>query len=147
MKAIVYQEYGSPDVLSLREIGADHTIDYREEDFTRSEERYDLVLDNVGNRPLTDCKRTLTPKGIYVAVSGHPARALWIALAGGKQLVSFVSHPSRKDLDFLGGLLESGKITPAIDRSYPLSEVPEAMRRFGAGDARGKIVIRVRDDG
>ena len=131
----------------VRSIGADHTIDYREQDFTRSDERYDLILDNVGNRPLSDCKRSLTPEGIYVAVSGHPARALWIAIAGGKRLVSFVSQPGQEDLRFLSELLEVGKVAPVIDRIYPLSEVPEAMRRFGAGQARGKIVIAVSDAG
>ena len=128
----------------VRSIGADHTIDYGQEDFTQSDARYDLVLDNVGNRPLADCKRTLRPEGIYVAVSGHPARALWIALAGGKRLVSFVSQSNQEDLAVLAELLESGKVTPVVDRSFALDEVPEAMRYFGEKRARGKIAISVR---
>ena len=131
----------------VRSIGADHTIDYSQEDFTRSDARYDLVLDIVGNRPLADCKRTLRPDGIYVAVSGHPARALWIAMTGGRRMVSFISHPNQGDLGFLRELLEAGKVTPVIDRRYPLNEVPEAMRYFGEGRARGKVVITVRGAG
>jgi NADPH:quinone reductase-like Zn-dependent oxidoreductase len=131
----------------VQSIGADHTIDYKREDFTQSDARYDLVLDNVGNRPLADCKRTLRPDGIYVAVSGHPARAVWIAMAGGKRMVSFVSRTNREDLGVLSELLLTGKLEPVIDRCYPLEEVPEAMRQFGEGRARGKIVIRVQGAG
>lgn len=129
----------------VRSIGADHTIDYRKQDFTQGDERYDLVLDVVGNRSLKDCRGTLRAEGIYVAVSGHPARALWIALVGGKRQVAFVSSPNSEDLAVLGKLMESGKMAPVIDRRYPLSEVPEAMRYFGEGRTRGKIVINVRD--
>jgi len=129
----------------VRSLGADHVIDYRAEDFTRSDARYDLILDNVGNHSLAACKRTLRPDGIYVAVSGHPLRALWLAVAGGKRMVSFISRTDREDLRILTGLLDSGEVKPIVDRSYPLAEVPEAMRHFGEGRARGKIVIAVRD--
>ncbi len=124
-------------------IGADHVIDYRHEDFTQRDERYDLVLDNVGNRPLADCRRTLTPDGIYVAVSGAPTRALWIALFGGQRAVSFISQSKPEDLEDLRELLEAGQLTPVIERTYPLAEVADALRRLGAGQARGKLVIRV----
>jgi len=127
----------------VESLGADHVLDYGQADFTEREERYDLVLDNVGNRPLKDCKRTLAPGGIYVAVSGAPSRGLWIALAGGKQAVAFIAKPNRADLDVLTELVETGKLRPVIDRRYPLSEVPDALRYFIEGRVRGKIVISV----
>ncbi len=125
----------------VRSLGADHVIDYTQEDFTTSDRRYDLVLDNVGNRPLADCKRTLAPDGIYVAVAGAPSRSLRIAIAGGKNAIVFVSLPNPEDLLCIKELVESGKLTPTIDRRYPLAEVPDAMRFAGAGTAQGKIVI------
>lgn len=127
----------------VRSIGADHVLDYGQEDFTQGDARYDLVLDNVGNRPLADCRGTLTPEGIYVAVSGAPLRSLWIAIAGGRQAVSFIAQPNRKDLEQLSELLESGQVKPVIDRTYPLSEAPDALRRLGEGQVRGKLVITV----
>ncbi|MHC4341186.1 MAG: NAD(P)-dependent alcohol dehydrogenase [Planctomycetota bacterium] len=127
----------------VRSIGADQVIDYSQEDFTKGDRRYDLVLDNVGNRPLADCRRTLRPEGIYVAVSGAPTRSLWVAMTGGKRMVSFISQPNQKDLDFIKELLETGKVTPVIDRRYPLREVPMAMRYFGEGHVQGKVVITV----
>ena len=127
----------------VRSLGADPVIDYRERDFTRGDERYDLVLDNVGNRPLADCRRVLRPAGTYVAVSGAPSRSLWIALAGGKRMVSFIAQTRVADLEILVGLLESGAVEPVLDRRYPLDQVPEALRRFGQGSARGKIVVSV----
>jgi NADPH:quinone reductase-like Zn-dependent oxidoreductase len=131
----------------VRSLGAAHAIDYTREDFTRGERRYDLVLDNVGNRPLADCKRTLTPTGIYVAVSGAPTRSLRVALTGGRRMVALLSKPNQPDLAFLAELLESGELTPVIDRTYPLREVPDALHRLGAGQARGKLVITVGDAG
>ena len=127
----------------VRSIGADHVIDYGQEDFTKGDRRYDLVLDNVGNGPLADCKRTLSPEGIYVAVSGAPTRSLRVAIAGGRRMVAFIAQPNQADLEYLKELLETGKLTPVIDRRYPLSELPEAMRHVGAGHARGKVVITV----
>jgi len=125
----------------VRSIGADHVIDYGKEDFTTSHEHYDLVLDNVGNRPLADCKRTLRPGGMYVAVAGAPTRSLWILIGGGKNAVVFVSTPNQVDLLTIRELLESGTITPVIDRTFALKDVPDAMRYFGEGKTRGKLVI------
>lgn len=129
----------------VRSIGADHVIDYTNEDFTARTGRYDLVLDIVGTRSLADCRRALSPTGIYVAVSGAPSRSLWIALTGGKSMVSFIAKPNQKDLRYIAELLEAGKVRPVIDQRYSLREVPEAIRHIGEGRARGKSVITVRN--
>jgi NADPH:quinone reductase-like Zn-dependent oxidoreductase len=142
----------------LRSIGADRIVDYTQEDFTRSRERYDLILDIAGNHPWSDLKRVLTPEGTYVLIghdqyggSGH----LWFGSLGRffKLMVisPFVSHlhPFRgaKDpgdrLVILKDLIEAGKITPIIDRTYPLSDVAEAIRYLESGQVKGKVVITV----
>jgi NADPH:quinone reductase-like Zn-dependent oxidoreductase len=128
-------------------IGADHTVDYSREDFTKNDRCYDLILDLVGNHSLADCRRTLRPAGTYVAAAGGPARMLWIAMIGGKRMVSWVSRPNHKDLAFMKELLDTGKVRPVIDRRYPLNDVPEAIRYVEEGHAQGKIVITVRDIG
>ena len=141
----------------VRSLGADHVIDYTQEDFTQYSERYDLILDVASNLSLSACKRALMPTGIYVLI-GHDH----FGYAGGRWLGSlprffklivmspFVSQlpdlnfsmPSKKDImAVLKELLEAGKLTPVIDRTYPLSEVPEAMRYLQEGRARGKIII------
>ena len=114
----------------VRSLGADHVIDYTKEDFTQNEQRYDLILDMVANRSLSDYTGVLTPNGSYVAVAFN-VRAL-ISMTGSKK-VSQLSHtPSVKDLIFMKELIEAGKVVPVIDRSYPLSEVAEARARaFG----------------
>jgi NADPH:quinone reductase-like Zn-dependent oxidoreductase len=142
----------------LRSIGADRVVDYTQEDFTESGERYDVVLDIAGTRPWSESKRALTPDGTYVLIghdqygrSGHR----WFGSLGrfAKLMVisPFVSHlhPFRgaKDpgdrLIVLKELIEARKITPVIDRTFPLSEVPEAIRYLESGQTRGKIVITV----
>ena len=142
----------------LRSIGADQVLDYTREDFTRRDERYDLVLDIAGNHPWSECRRVLTPDGTYVLSgfdqygrSGHR----WFGSLGrfAKLIVisPFVSHlhPFRgaKDpgdrLAVLKELIEAGKLTPFVDRTFPLSDVPEAVRYLETGQARGKIVITV----
>ena len=142
----------------LRSIGADRVLDYTQEDFTRSGERYDLVLDIAGNHPWSDLKRALTPEGAYVLIghdqyggSGHR----WVGSLGRffklMLIAPFVSqlHPFRgaKDpgdrLVVLKELIEAGKITPVIDRTFPLSEVPEAIRYLESGQVHGKVVITV----
>ena len=142
----------------LRSIGADRVIDYTQEDFTRSGERYDLVLDLVGNYPWSECKRALTPDGTYVlsgydqfGSSGHRWFGSLGRFAKLIMLSPFVSylHPFRgaKDpgdrLVILKELIEAGNITPVIDRTFPLSQVPEAIRYLETGQARGKVVITV----
>jgi NADPH:quinone reductase-like Zn-dependent oxidoreductase len=142
----------------LRSIGADKVLDYAQEDFTRSGERYDLILDIAGNHPWSDLRRALTPEGTYVLIghdqyggSGHR----WFGSLGRffKLMVisPFVSHlqPFRGTKDpgdrlvVLKELIEAGKITPVIDRTFPLSEVPQAIRYLEAGQTRGKVVITV----
>jgi NADPH:quinone reductase-like Zn-dependent oxidoreductase len=127
----------------VHSLGADHVLDYGATDFTRGDERYDLVLDIVGNRSVRACKGTLRPGGIYVAVAGPPLRGLWIAVAGGKRAVAYIAKPSRADLDVLTERIEAGDVRPLIDRRYPLAEVPEALRYFGEHRSCGKIVITV----
>jgi len=138
----------------VRSIGADQVIDYTQEDFTQGRQRYDLMLDNVGNRSLSECRRVLNPEGVYLASFGQPehlwlgpmAQLLKMAVLSpfvSQRLLTFVATPNNEDLHFLKELLEAGKVTPVIDRSYPLSEVPEAIRYLEEGHARGKVVITV----
>jgi NADPH:quinone reductase-like Zn-dependent oxidoreductase len=138
----------------VRSIGADHVIDYTREDFTRSGQRYDFILDNVANHSLSDLRRALTPTGTLVP-NGGGFDNHWFA--GGGRVISahvlkrFVSHrlrpflvsPKFEDLVVLKQLIEAGKMTPVIDRTYPLSETPEAISYVGGGHARGKIAVTV----
>ena len=131
----------------VRSIGADHVIDYTKEDFTKNGQCYDLIIDTAIYRSFLDYKRSLSPKGIYVSVGGSMARVFqvmflgpWASMTGSKKMGVLALKPN-KGLDYLKELFEAGKIVPAIDRRYPLSEVPEALRYFGEGRARGKIVI------
>jgi NADPH:quinone reductase-like Zn-dependent oxidoreductase len=141
------------NVQMVRSIGADQVVDYTKEDFTGSGQRYDLIVDNVGNHSLFECRRALTPKGRYVMVGGKNGR--WIApldrALGAKVLSWFVSqnmgmimaHLDKEDLGVLRDLIQTGKVTPVIDRTYTLSQVPEAIRYLEEGHARGKVVITV----
>jgi NADPH:quinone reductase-like Zn-dependent oxidoreductase len=131
-----------------RSIGADHVVDYTKEDFTRSGQRYDLILATAGHHSIFDYKRALSPKGIFVFVGGSgviQAMTLGplISKMGNKKMGFFIMKPNKKDLVFVKGLLEAGKVKPVIDRRYPLSEVPEALRYLEEGHAKGKIVITV----
>ena len=137
----------------VRSIGADRVVDYTREDFTRGGERYDVLLDNVGNHSLLDCRRSLTAEGRYVMVGGPPGR--WIdplpRAAGAFVLSRFVSQRMgmmlaelrQEDLNALRDLLAAGKVVPVIDRRFPLAEVPAALRYLEEGHARGKVVIAV----
>jgi NADPH:quinone reductase-like Zn-dependent oxidoreductase len=132
----------------VRSIGAGHVIDYTQEDFTQSGQRYDLILDNVGNRSFSDCRRALTPQGTLIPNTGHAGigyivKALVVSLFVRQQGRPFVAIPNNEDLVVLKELIESGKLTPVIDRTYPLSETPEAFRYLDKGHARGKVVITV----
>jgi NADPH:quinone reductase-like Zn-dependent oxidoreductase len=134
------------NVEMVRSIGADHVVDYTREDFTRSGARYDLLLDTIGNRSLRECRRVLGPKAVYVHVGGRMARVLALPIVSpfaSQNLVQLIAKRNAADLEILKGLIEAGKITPVIDRTYPLSEVPEAIRYLETGHARGKIVIAV----
>ena len=130
----------------VRSIGADHVIDYTQADFTRSGQSYDLILDNVANRSFSDCRRALTARGTLVPNSAHAGmgyivRALVRSVFVRQQGRPFVSIPNTRDLVVLKELIEIGKVTPVIDRTYRLSETPEALGYVGAGHARGKVVI------
>lgn len=130
----------------VRSLGADHVIDYTQEDFTQNERRYDLILDIVANRPVSDYMRALSPGGKYVAVAFNPAALFLgplISGTGGKKATSLSHKPQAEDLAFMKELLEGGKVKPVIDRRYPLGDVAEAMRFLEEGHHRGKIVITV----
>lgn len=133
-----------------RRLGADQVIDYTKEDFTQGAQRYDLILAANGYHPLSDYKRALTPKGIYVMAGGSMRQIFesmllgpWMSNSGGKTMGGVSARPNPEDLIFLKGLLEAGRIVPVIDRRFPLSETAEALRYLGTGHARGKVVIRV----
>ena len=136
----------------VRSIGADHVIDYTQEDFTRNGQTYDLILDAVGNRSVSDYKRILSPKGICV-IAGfttlsrlfeHVFLGLWASRTGSKKIgIMGTVKPNKKDLVFMKELLESGKVVPVIDGRYPLSETAEAIRHLEEGHAQGKVVITV----
>jgi NADPH:quinone reductase-like Zn-dependent oxidoreductase len=134
----------------VRSIGADHVIDYTQEDFTKKEPRYDLILGIAGYHSIFDYRRALSPKGIYVFIGGSRVmRSLFqtmllgplISKTGNKKTKFFVAKINKKDLVFLKDLLENGVVKPVIDRRYPLSEAPEALRYLEEGHAKGKIVI------
>jgi NADPH:quinone reductase-like Zn-dependent oxidoreductase len=129
----------------VRSVGADQVIDYTREDFTLNGQRYDLIFDVAAKLSFSDCRRVLSPKGIYVTTEFSPVRVLeglWASMTGDRKLVSFLAKPPNStDLAFIRDLLENGQVTPIIDRRYPLSEAPEALRYLGQGHARGKVVI------
>jgi NADPH:quinone reductase-like Zn-dependent oxidoreductase len=124
-------------------LGADRVIDYTREDFTKDDVRYDLILDAYGNHSLSEYKRILNPEGMFVAAAGSLLRTLRIALPGSKRMVWFIADPNLEDMTFLKELLETGEVTPVIDRSYPLNEAPDAIRYLEAGHAQGKVIITV----
>jgi NADPH:quinone reductase-like Zn-dependent oxidoreductase len=130
----------------VRSIGADHVIDYTQEDFTQNEQRYDLILDIVANRSVSDYMRALGPKGVYAAIAFNPSALFLgplISMFGNKKVVQFSHKPNAKDLVYMKELIEAGKVVPVIDRRYPLSETAEALRYYGEGHPRGKVVITV----
>jgi NADPH:quinone reductase-like Zn-dependent oxidoreductase len=135
----------------VRSIGADDVIDYTTEDFTQSAERFDVMLDLVGTRSLSDCRRALTPRGTYVVV-GVKKMGRWFGLSRQfktllltpfvrQQMRVFVVRHNKKDLAVMKELAEAGRIAPVIDRVYALSDVSDALRYQGQGHAHGKIVI------
>jgi NADPH:quinone reductase-like Zn-dependent oxidoreductase len=140
----------------VRSLGADHVVDYTKEDFTKGEQRYDIVIDCVGNRKLFDIKRVMQPKGIYVLIGGGgPDEGNWIGPLLGfikasllspfvsQDLGALMAELNPKDLDVLGDLMRSGKVTPVIDRHYKLSEAAEAIKYLEAGHARGKVILDI----
>jgi NADPH:quinone reductase-like Zn-dependent oxidoreductase len=140
----------------VRSMGADHVIDYSRDDFTRGNERYDLIIDVAATRPLRACRRVLTPTGKVVIVGAAVGQAdgRWIGpiirpvaaaiisrFVKERPLLPFLAHRSKDDLIVLAGMIEAGAVIPLIDRAYPLAETAEAIRYVEAGHARGKVVI------
>lgn len=134
---------------TARSIGADHCIDYTQEDFTRSPERYDLIVAANAYHSIFDYRRALSRNGIYVMAGGGGVAQILqgmllgplLSLFGSKKMRFFMANINRKDLVFLDGLLASGKVVPVIDRRYPLSDAAEALRYLEEGHAGGKVVI------
>jgi NADPH:quinone reductase-like Zn-dependent oxidoreductase len=132
----------------VRAIGADQVIDYTQEDFTQSEQRYDFILDNVSNKSLAECRGALTPNGTLIpnggtAGLGYILKANLSSMFMRKKARTFVSKGRKEDLVVLSELIEAGKVMPVIDRTYPLSQVPVAIRYLETRHARGKVVIAV----
>src|SRR5437660_5625963 len=141
----------------VQSLGADHVIDYTKEDFTKGDQKYDVILDNVANHSLSECRRVLTPNGIYVMIGGGSAneqgflgplgKALNAALYSRfvkQKMGMMMAQPSTQDLTLLAEMVQSGKLKTVIDRTYKsLSEVPDAIRYLEEGHARGKVVIAV----
>jgi NADPH:quinone reductase-like Zn-dependent oxidoreductase len=141
------------NVDQARALGADEVIDYTKTDFTKSGRRYDLILDVASSGPLSSRRRILEPNGILVGVGNADGRAGMASIIGGlvqtavvsrfgsQKMPLFIAKNSTDDLLVLKGMIEAGKVKPAIDRSYPLSETADALRYLEAGHARGKVVI------
>ena len=137
----------------MTSLGADHVIDYTREDFTRTRRRYDVVLDAGGNRALSSMRRVVTPTGKLVLVA--PARGEWIGpivrIVGARltsrlraqEVRGFLAKPNREDLTVLRELIEAGRVSPVIDRTYPFDALPDAIRHVEAGRARGKVIVTV----
>jgi NADPH:quinone reductase-like Zn-dependent oxidoreductase len=140
----------------VRSLGADHVIDYTKEDFAKGDQRYDVILDNVPNHSLSECRRVLNPQGKYVMIGGGgPNDNRWIGPFGrliqalvvspfvSQKMGMMMAELKKSDLTILGDMMQSGKVKPVIDRTYKLSELPEAIRYLEEGHARGKVVITV----
>jgi len=136
----------------VRSLGADHVIDYTQEDFTKGRQRYDLIFDLVANHSLLACRRVLNPKGIYIGAGVLAGLSMIGILAGwitapvlswlvSQKFVMLLARRSQEDLTVMRELMATGKVTPVIDRRYKLSEVPQAIRYVAEGHARGKVVI------
>ena len=145
------------NVALVRSLGADDVIDYTRDDFTRGANKYDVVLDLVGNRDLSEIRRVLTPKGTYVLIGGGGpndgriigplAKALGAAAYSAmydQRFSMMLASIEPRDLELLGGWIAAGRVRPVIDRRYALSEVPDALRYLETGHARGKVIVLVR---
>ncbi len=138
----------------VRSLGADRVVDYTREDFTRTDRRYDLLLDVAGSRPWSACRRVLTPRGILVMVGApkgsrllgpvdHILKVRLASLRAGQKVVFFISKALQRDLEALRELLAAGKVTPVVERTYALPDAAQAFRHLGEGHAQGKLVITV----
>ena len=132
----------------VRSIGADHVFDYTKKDFTKSERRYDLILDNVGSRSFSDYRRMLTPQGVHLPNTGHAGmsyvfKAYLLSALMRQHMAPFLAVPSPEDMLFLNELIEAGKVKPVIDKVYPMSEAKDAFWYLEREHAQGKVVIKV----
>ena len=144
---------GTSNLELIRSLGVDHAVDYTQEDFTLGEQRYDLIFDNVENRSLSDLRRALTPKGMLILNSGTGAQGMKMMVRLIKPLVlspflsqdlrRYLSVPNHEDLRLIGELVESGKLSPVIDRTYPLEQTGDALAYIEGGHARGKVVVNI----
>jgi len=140
----------------VRSLGADHVIDYTKEDFTKGTERYDVIIDNVANHSLLESRRALKPNGIYVLIGGgsaneqgligpliNPIKAMLLSPFVSQKMGMLLADLNHDDLTMLADLMQAGKMKPVIDRTYKLSDLPDAIRYLEQGHARGKVVITV----
>ena len=125
----------------VRSLGADHIIDYTQEDFSQKQERYDIVLDIVANRPLSDYMRVLTPMGHYIAVAFNPGALLRGQSKNGPKVTQLSHEPSVDDLLYMKELIESGEVRPVIAKRFPLSKTAEALEYYSEGNPSGKVVV------
>jgi NADPH:quinone reductase-like Zn-dependent oxidoreductase len=129
-------------------LGADHVVDYKKEDFTKSGRRYDLILDNVGSRSFADYRSVLTPQGVHLPNTGHAGmsyvlKAYLLSALMSQHLAPFLAVPSPEDFIFLNELIETGKVKPVIDKVFPISEAKEAFWYLEKDHAQGKVVISI----
>ena len=134
----------------VRSLGADHVIDYTQEDFTKNEQQYDLIFAANGYHPISAYQRALSPEGRYIMTGGSEAQMFqamllgpWISMTGRKKMGNVLKKSNQRDLVLMKELLETGKVVPVIDRQYPLRETAEAILYLEAGHAQGKVVITV----
>jgi NADPH:quinone reductase-like Zn-dependent oxidoreductase len=138
----------------VKSIGADHVIDYTKEDFTQGAVRYDLIIDNVGSHTLAEYRRVLTPNGALVIVGG-PSENSWLGPLTtsvkaylvspfvSQKMIFMLAQANQDDLNVLRDLMQAGKLTPVIDRRYPLAETAQAISYLEQGHAKGKVIIAV----
>jgi len=140
------------NVEMVRSIGAERVIDYTQQDFTKEGERFDMILDCVGNRSLSECRRVLQPRGVYVGAGGSSdkwmlgpmtrmVKQLLLSLFGSQKLSGILANVNTADLALVGDMVKSGKVAPVIDRRYPLTKIREAISYIEEGHARGKVII------
>lgn len=154
VKSLGVEEIAGVDSASKSELmlslGFNRALDYRQEDFTKDKQRYDLILDTKTNRSIFHYIRALTPNGIYVTVGGTTARLLQAFLLGpiirrfSKKSIRIVALKPNKDLNYMNDLIEAGKVKPVIDGPYTLDEIPKAIRYFSEGKHNGKVVISIK---
>lgn len=144
---------GTRNLELVRSLGADHVIDYTQQDFTQNGQTYDLILATAGYRSLSDYRRALSPTGNYVMTGGEMKQIFqgmllgpWMSITGSQKMGNLAAKANQDDLTFVKELIEAGKVKPIIDKRYPLSEAAEAILYYGKGHTTGKVVVAVADD-